>query len=180
MYRTSEAEVAGPSFDYKHFSCLVCRQRKVRCDRHHPCLNCTKSGRRCSFIPPVRGKPKRRKAPKEGLHAKLKRYEEMLKSYGATVEPSDACNELSDVEPSPEPDVHMTEIREPQTMTSGEPLSADETRTRLVSKNGSSRYFEKYVCCCSENYSEGGLILPSDLWSNLGDVDDSDVSLFSL
>jgi hypothetical protein len=70
----------------KSYSCLICRQRKTKCDRQNPCSNCVKSRRQCSFIPPVRGKRPRIKAQSEGLHAKLRRYEELLKSYGAKIE----------------------------------------------------------------------------------------------
>jgi hypothetical protein len=94
----------------------------------------------------MRGKPKRRTAPREGLHAKLRRYEEMLKSYGADLEPSDNYNYNSDGETVSEPDIQMVikgaEYRE---MSGGSPFAFDETKTKLITKNGSSRYFDKYV-----------------------------------
>ncbi len=34
-------------------SCLECRRRKLKCDKHHPCLNCSKTGRHCIFIGPA-------------------------------------------------------------------------------------------------------------------------------
>ena len=71
-------------------SCVICRQRKVKCDRRDPCTNCVKAEKECSFIAPVRGKRRlKKKLPREGLHAKLKRYEQLLQSYGARTEPSD-------------------------------------------------------------------------------------------
>jgi hypothetical protein len=147
MSQPLEVERVGPNAtDLKRFSCLTCRQRKVKCDRRNPCSNCTRAARQCSFIPPVRGKPKRRSTPKEGLHAKLKRYEELLKSYGADIEPSDNDNYVSDAETVSEPDVQMViKDTESPKMSSGSPFAFDETKTKLISKNGSSRYFEKYV-----------------------------------
>lgn len=143
-----EAERVGPNAtDLKRFSCLTCRQRKVKCDRRNPCSNCTRAATQCSFIPPVRGKPKRRSTPKEGLHAKLRRYEEMLKSYGAEIEPSDHDNKnVSDVETVSEPDGQMviTDAESPG-MSGGNPFAFDETKIKLINKNGSSRYFDKYV-----------------------------------
>jgi Fungal Zn(2)-Cys(6) binuclear cluster domain len=147
MPQTSEAEQVRQDADLKSFSCLTCRQRKVKCDRRNPCSNCMRAARQCSFIPPVRGKPKRRKAPKEGLHAKLRRYEEMLKSYGAKIEPSD--NDItSEVETMSEADVEMAEDDESRDISRNGPFAFDKAKTRLITKNGSSRYFDKYVCCC--------------------------------
>lgn len=38
-------------------SCLECRRRKLRCDKGHPCLNCSKSSRDCVFIAPALDAP---------------------------------------------------------------------------------------------------------------------------
>jgi hypothetical protein len=101
----------------------------------------------CSFIPPVRGKRRRIKAPKEGLHAKLRRYEELLKSYGADIEPSDN-GDVSDVEKASEADVQIHEDADPGNKKRGGPITFDETNRRLITKNGTTRYFDKYACCC--------------------------------
>ncbi|KAL8675093.1 MAG: hypothetical protein Q9168_000464 [Polycauliona sp. 1 TL-2023] len=34
-------------------SCLECRRRKLKCDKSHPCLNCTKNTRDCVFLAPA-------------------------------------------------------------------------------------------------------------------------------
>ena len=34
-------------------SCLECRRRKLKCDRSHPCTNCTKFTRDCVFLAPA-------------------------------------------------------------------------------------------------------------------------------
>jgi Fungal Zn(2)-Cys(6) binuclear cluster domain len=34
-------------------SCLECRRRKLKCDKSHPCLNCTKARRECVFLSPA-------------------------------------------------------------------------------------------------------------------------------
>lgn len=34
-------------------SCLPCRQRKIRCDKLHPCTNCNKFSRQCLYIAPA-------------------------------------------------------------------------------------------------------------------------------
>lgn len=34
-------------------SCLECRRRKLKCDKSHPCVNCTKGHRDCVFLAPA-------------------------------------------------------------------------------------------------------------------------------
>lgn len=34
-------------------SCLECRRRKLKCDKQHPCTNCTKNSRDCLFLAPA-------------------------------------------------------------------------------------------------------------------------------
>jgi hypothetical protein len=34
-------------------SCLECRRRKLKCDKSHPCANCTKAARDCVFLAPA-------------------------------------------------------------------------------------------------------------------------------
>lgn len=34
-------------------SCLECRRRKLKCDKQHPCANCTKNSRNCLFLAPT-------------------------------------------------------------------------------------------------------------------------------
>jgi Fungal Zn(2)-Cys(6) binuclear cluster domain len=34
-------------------SCLECRRRKLKCDKSHPCSNCTKATRTCTFLAPA-------------------------------------------------------------------------------------------------------------------------------
>ena len=166
MPQILEAEQTRPGVDRKSFSCLTCRQRKIKCDRCDPCSNCTRTARECSFVPPQRGKRRRRRAPKEGLHTKMKRYEEMLKSYGADIEPS--SNDISDGETMLEGDIDIAEDAEFRDERHASSSSLDKIRTRIVSKNGSSRYFDKYTGPFPTLYRRLTK-LHSGLWSNLGD-----------
>ena len=146
MPQTGVAEQLGSDADLKSYSCLICRQRKVKCDRHTPCSNCAKAATQCSFIPPVRGKRRRTKFPKEGLRAKLRRYEDLLKSYGAKIEPSDYGDD-SNLETASQPDVEMAEAAKPRSNSEGGPSASGEIKPRLMTKEGSSRYFDRYSCC---------------------------------
>ncbi|EED18904.1 C6 transcription factor, putative [Talaromyces stipitatus ATCC 10500] len=122
----------------KSYSCFTCRQRKVRCDRRSPCSNCVKTEKQCSFIPPVRGKRKRTKPLREGLHAKLKRYEELLRSHGVKVEPSSDDGEDSDSEAASQHDTEMKDVVKPRSKF----LEMDDSNSKLITKEGSSRYFD--------------------------------------
>ncbi len=66
--------------------CVLCQKRKVRCDRNYPCANCTKARVECispSTLPPRRRK---KRFPEAELLARLKRYEEHLRRYGADID----------------------------------------------------------------------------------------------
>ena len=140
MKRSTVSENPEPGDNLKAYSCLTCRQRKVKCDRCTPCSNCVKAEKQCSFIPPVRGKRKRTKPPRESLHAKLKRYEELLKSYGAKFEPSGDFDD-SESETTSQPDVQTDEDAAPPSQRP----NLGETKPRLIIDKGTSRYFDRYV-----------------------------------
>ncbi|KAI5460870.1 fungal-specific transcription factor domain-containing protein [Mariannaea sp. PMI_226] len=53
---SSTSEVAAASL--KIWSCVICRRRKVKCDRIDPCSNCAKAGIECHY--PVTGRIPRR------------------------------------------------------------------------------------------------------------------------
>jgi len=138
QYKMSENPVSEQATsDIYNFSCLTCRQRKVRCDKHHPCSQCVRLEKPCSFVPPVRGK-RRRKPPKEGLHAKLRRYEELLRSYGAKIEPTNDTEISDDIS---EQDINMNDDTSPHINDNNETFP----HSRLITKDGTSRYFDKYV-----------------------------------
>jgi hypothetical protein len=49
----------------KAFSCLRCFERKVKCDKSHPCANCTKSNVECVFRIPSAPRRKKKRATEE-------------------------------------------------------------------------------------------------------------------
>lgn len=68
------------------FSCTRCFERKVKCDRQSPCLNCLRSKTDCIFrVPPA---PRRRKKQPHGdfLLAHLKDYQHTLRGHGIGTE----------------------------------------------------------------------------------------------
>lgn len=133
------AEERGSAAELKDHSCLICRQRKVKCNRRSPCSNCVKGAQQCAFVAPTRGKRKRTKPPREGLHAKVRRYEELLKSYGVKIEPCDSDGD-SDSEA-----VSQSGLPTPvETRTPNEPPCYPlQQKPRLIHKEGSSRYIDR-------------------------------------
>lgn len=60
----------------KIWSCVVCRRRKVRCDRRDPCANCTKAGIECHY--PVTGRVPRRRADPATWTSPAQKQSELL------------------------------------------------------------------------------------------------------
>lgn len=73
-------------------SCVLCQQRKVRCDRAKPCSNCVRAKAECRVVPPQ--PPRRRAAAKKRqvllgereLIERLRRYEALLAEKGVEVD----------------------------------------------------------------------------------------------
>ncbi|KAL8830933.1 MAG: hypothetical protein Q9170_005507 [Blastenia crenularia] len=63
-------------------SCVVCQRRKVKCDRTDPCSNCIKHRVACEFRPPAPPRRRKRQSPDPHIHAKLRRYEDILQKHG--------------------------------------------------------------------------------------------------
>lgn len=81
---TDAHDAVPPSAALHPRSCVVCRQRKVKCDRQQPCSNCTRS--RCACVYPTgRGRaPKRaRRVVDNQLADKLARLETIIQRMAA-------------------------------------------------------------------------------------------------
>ncbi|KAK6540794.1 hypothetical protein TWF694_008184 [Orbilia ellipsospora] len=97
MSLQSQTEKANKGADgLKIWSCTNCRRRKVRCDRRHPCVPCTRHNFECIF--PISGRLPRRTrnagvsqpgpvAPKhEQLLSRLRSLEAIVSELGSQVE----------------------------------------------------------------------------------------------
>lgn len=67
-------------------SCITCRKRKVKCDKRHPCSNCTKAAIECVFPGPGRAPRRTRKPPDTELLARLRRLEGVVQSLGKGID----------------------------------------------------------------------------------------------
>lgn len=64
------------------YSCIVCTQRKVRCDKAKPCSNCVKAGIECEVVPPPPPRRRKRKLDERELTRKLVKYEQLMEKNG--------------------------------------------------------------------------------------------------
>jgi hypothetical protein len=60
-------------------ACLLCQQRKVRCDRKFPCANCTRSHAQCVPAATQNPRQRRRRFPERELLDRLRHYESLLR-----------------------------------------------------------------------------------------------------
>jgi hypothetical protein len=93
-------------------ACVLCQQRKIRCDRVFPCANCTKAGVQCL---PAAATPRqrRRRFPERDLLDRLRHYEDLLRqnniefeplhSTGASSKPLDSMQTIGDGTVASEP-----------------------------------------------------------------------------
>src|ERR1700753_3865348 len=86
---TSPAALPPPSQASKRqrvLACVLCQQRKVKCDRKFPCSNCIKAKVQCI---PATLSPRRRKRrfPERELLERLRKYEGLLRQNNIKFEP---------------------------------------------------------------------------------------------
>ena len=63
-------------------SCVLCQQRKVRCDKNKPCANCVKARVECRIIPPQPPRRRKKRLQEKDLIDRLKKYEALLTDNG--------------------------------------------------------------------------------------------------
>ena len=122
-------------------SCILCYQRKVKCDGQRPCSTCRKSQAECISKTPTapRRKVKTLAAKEDQLLERLRRCEALLKLHGLNLDDNegitgtctaDTVNARGVHEESKSPDSHPgTEV----------------DNGKLIVEDGHSRYIEKYV-----------------------------------
>lgn len=68
-------------------SCVLCQQRKVRCDKNKPCANCLKAGVECTVVAPQPPRRRKKKPQERELIDRLRKYETLLSQHGVDFEP---------------------------------------------------------------------------------------------
>lgn len=109
-------------------ACVLCQQRKVKCDRKYPCANCIKSRAQCVPSTQVSRRRKRR-FPERELLERLRKYEDLLRQNNINFEPlhkeSAGEKETSNVEHGDDSDAEQskdtgTEWSSPSTTVNSE------------------------------------------------------------
>lgn len=70
-------------------SCVVCQQRKVRCDKQKPCSNCVKAGVECRVVPPLPPRRRKKRLQERDLLERLKKYEDLLREHNINFDDPD-------------------------------------------------------------------------------------------
>lgn len=112
-------------------SCLVCQQRKVKCDGQRPCSTCLKKGEECTAGVMSRQSNRRKNKPRvatERLQLRLRHCEEALQAHGIKL---DEDRLLTDKAP-------FGLLQTPS-------LSSPDGQ--MIVKRGEFRYVEKCVYC---------------------------------
>ncbi|KAK9317815.1 hypothetical protein V1522DRAFT_437080 [Lipomyces starkeyi] len=78
-------------------ACELCQRRKVKCDRRDPCSTCRRAHVDCIFRAPAAARRRKQKSPEAVVLARIKRYEELLKSAGVKIDPLDDGHDLGRV-----------------------------------------------------------------------------------
>jgi ribosomal protein L13E len=86
----SSPDLHSPTYQYakpqRVLACVLCQQRKVRCDRKFPCANCTKAGVQCTSAA-LLPRQRRRRFPERELLDRLRHYEDLLRRNHIQFEP---------------------------------------------------------------------------------------------
>lgn len=67
-------------------ACVLCQQRKVKCDRQFPCAHCLRAGVSCvpaALLP----RQRRRRFPEKDLLERLRHYEDLLRQNNVDFQP---------------------------------------------------------------------------------------------
>ncbi|KAG6024833.1 hypothetical protein E4U41_001679 [Claviceps citrina] len=108
-------------------SCVLCQQRKVRCDRSKPCANCVKAGVDCKVVPPQPPRRRKRRLQDCDLVGRVRRYEALLAEHGIKFDAlgHDSRSERRDSEDVDELETDFAGLR-----TTPEPYSSSSNMTR--------------------------------------------------
>ena len=136
--RTPESIAASATKITRGHSCILCQQRKVKCDRQKPCSNCTKARVECVASTPTHPRRRRRKLTEIDLAARLRRYEQLLRDHGVP-------EEKIDINVYPQSSIHLDREREPlePKLSMSAPRDRNGERGAFFADRENSHYVEK-------------------------------------
>ncbi|KAK2808467.1 hypothetical protein FQN50_004675 [Emmonsiellopsis sp. PD_5] len=142
------------------YSCVLCYQRKVKCDKRDPCSSCTRSGAACVFRAPAPPRRRKGKTTEGILLARLRKYEEIIRKHGINIENVDSAFAQSDAYTD-------TPVNTSLPIRPKNGVKEDTDLGLLVGEEGKSKYFDRLV-----NLSPPGKYMAnvnSNLWMTLSD-----------
>ncbi|MCJ1471357.1 hypothetical protein MMC07_010005 [Pseudocyphellaria aurata] len=140
-------------------SCVLCQQRKVKCDRKDPCAACSRAHVECVFRAPAPPRRRKRKPSQSDLLARLTRYEQLLPGLGAKID------SVHEKDATIEHDGRMEVVTTPE-RTAGvsrkelsrlggklkNVISPDVQNRRLIGGEGTPKYLERWLRNSGENF----------------------------
>jgi hypothetical protein len=132
--------ISNPPKITRGHSCILCQQRKVRCDRQKPCSNCLKARAECIPSAPTLPRRRRKKLAETDLAGRLKKYEHLLRSHNIKIEDDD------DAEPSSVDLPEESTFRPHSLLSLTVPRPRNTERGALFADKGNSHYVERYHC----------------------------------
>jgi hypothetical protein len=136
--------------DVHSYSCISCKQRKVKCNRTDPCSTCIRIHAECIYRAPAPPKRRKRSANDDDLLNRLNRYEQLLLDYGSilnVVERKDSMMPEQSLKKKQE--FSSFKRRRGSDNVRGQDLVVSEFQKhesgKMITEEGNPRYIEKYV-----------------------------------
>ncbi|KAK4998337.1 hypothetical protein LTR66_002425 [Elasticomyces elasticus] len=83
---TSESRQPANSKPQRLLACVLCQQRKVKCDHKYPCATCVRARVQCVQATQA-SRRRRRRFPERELLVRLRQYEDLLSQHNIKIEP---------------------------------------------------------------------------------------------
>lgn len=123
-------------------SCLLCHQRKIRCDKRSPCTNCARADVLCCYPGPERSGRRLPKSTIAEVAARVTRLERTIAAISKDTSHTNSNLDQSSDAKSPPGEVSINEISVPRDCP-GEILVQDGLSTRYVNEAILSRVLEE-------------------------------------
>jgi hypothetical protein len=82
-----QTRAAAAAKQQRVLACVLCQQRKVKCDRKFPCANCVRADAQCVPASTLAPRQRRRRFPERELLERLRYYEGLLRQNNINFDP---------------------------------------------------------------------------------------------
>ncbi|TVY83010.1 Aurofusarin cluster transcription factor aurR2 [Lachnellula suecica] len=169
--QTSDSPGPAPAIKItRGHSCVLCQQRKVKCDRQKPCSNCVKTRVECVASTPSLPRRKRRKVGGIDDAARLRKATHLLKTHNIKFDDDDILQEADEGPAESTPDHSDFKL-----LSLNTPRAKNIERGALYSDNGNSHYIENPLW---EGINKDDFQYPKDALQGSSDDDANDGPLY--